>query len=59
MIGNIGGFILAWSYLPGDDPSYKIGSGINVAAPSLVFLVTIALELWTSQDNKTREVYMV
>ncbi|KAF2972643.1 hypothetical protein GQX73_g915 [Xylaria multiplex] len=54
MFGNIGGLIATWSYLPSDGPDYKIGNGINLAAASLILIVSTGQLLWMSWDNKRR-----
>ena len=55
MIGNVGGLIATWSYLPNDGPNYRIGSGLNVAALSVIFLITVGLGLWMKRDNRRRD----
>ncbi|KAH7405629.1 major facilitator superfamily domain-containing protein [Phaeosphaeria sp. MPI-PUGE-AT-0046c] len=55
MIGNIGGLISTWSYLPGDGPDYHIGSGLNIAALGMVLLICVGIEVWMNRDNKRRQ----
>ncbi|GAW26093.1 hypothetical protein SAMD00023353_2100380 [Rosellinia necatrix] len=55
MFGNIGGLIATWSYLPFDGPDYKIGNGLNLAAASLIFLVSALQIAWMKWDNKRRD----
>ncbi|TGJ85018.1 hypothetical protein E0Z10_g3732 [Xylaria hypoxylon] len=55
MFGNIGGLIATWSYLPWDGPDYKIGNGINLAAASLILILSISQLFWMKWDNKRRD----
>ena len=54
MFGNVGGLISTWSFLPFDGPNYPIGNGLNLAANSTIFIVTIALGFWMKANNKKR-----
>ncbi|KAI1826777.1 MFS general substrate transporter [Xylaria intraflava] len=54
MFGNIGGLIATWSYLPFDGPDYKIGNGLNLAAASLILIVSVLQLVWMNADNKRR-----
>ncbi|KAJ9626977.1 hypothetical protein H2203_003435 [Taxawa tesnikishii (nom. ined.)] len=55
MMGNIGGLISTWSFLPFDAPNYHIGNGLNLATSSTTFVLAILLLLWMLADNKRRE----
>jgi hypothetical protein len=55
MLGNIGGLISTWSFLPFDAPNYKIGNGLNLATSSTILILSIALLLWMNRSNKKRE----
>jgi len=55
MVGNIGGLISTWSFLPFDAPNYHIGNGLNLATSTTIFLVSIALLGWMVWDNRSRE----
>lgn len=56
MMGNLGGMIATWSYLPGDAPQYRVASGLNVASLSTIFIILMLLGLWMKRDNcKKRE----
>lgn len=55
MMGNIGGLIATWSYLPWDTPNYPIGNGLNLAACCTVLLLATATLFWMQWDNKRRE----
>jgi hypothetical protein len=55
MLGNIGGLISTWSFLPKDAPNYHIGNGLNLATSSTTLLISICLLLWMYADNKKRE----
>ncbi|KAF2135986.1 uncharacterized protein K452DRAFT_303143 [Aplosporella prunicola CBS 121167] len=55
MLGNVGGLISTWSFLPSDGPNYHIGNGLNLATSSLMLVIAILLLLWMTADNKRRE----
>lgn len=55
MLGNIGGLIATWSFLPPDGPNYPIGNGLNLATSSTILVLSIALLFWMTRDNKRRE----
>lgn len=55
MLGNIGGLIATWSFLPSDAPNYHIGNGINLAASGGTLLIALGLLLWMKRDNAKRE----
>jgi hypothetical protein len=55
MFGNIGGLVATWSYISWDAPNYHIGNGLNLAAASVIFIVSILALLWMNWDNKRRD----
>ncbi|KAI1946441.1 hypothetical protein LOZ57_003696 [Ophidiomyces ophidiicola] len=55
MIGNIGGLISTWAFLPHDSPHFPIGNGLNLAASSCIFLTAILLQVWVKMDNRKRD----
>jgi MFS family permease len=55
MMGNIGGLIATWSFLPFDAPDYYIGNGLNLATGATSLLTAGSLWLWTVWDNKKRD----
>ncbi|KAK4145585.1 major facilitator superfamily domain-containing protein [Dichotomopilus funicola] len=55
MLGNIGGLIATWSYLPWDEPNYHIGNGLNLAACCAVLLLSVATLVWMPWDNARRD----
>lgn len=55
MLGNVGGLISTWSFLPFDKPNYHIGNGLNLATSSCIFLCSTALWFWMRWDNRKRE----
>ncbi|POR34380.1 Uncharacterized protein TPAR_05449 [Tolypocladium paradoxum] len=59
MMGNIGGLISSWSFLPGDGPNYHIGNGLNLATNGTVLLLSIATLIWMKRDNKRRDTWNV
>jgi hypothetical protein len=54
MMGNLGGLIATWSYLPSDAPRYNIATGLNIATLSTVVLTLSLLGLWMRRDNRKR-----
>ncbi|RMJ28207.1 Mfs transporter [Aspergillus sp. HF37] len=55
MLGNIGGLVATWSFLPFDAPEYHIGNGLNLATSTMTLLVGAGLWMWMSWDNRRRE----
>ncbi|KAK7030408.1 hypothetical protein VNI00_014152 [Paramarasmius palmivorus] len=55
MMGNIGGLIATWSYLPQDGPDYPIGNGLNLAAYTTMLVVSVVMMIWIWWDNRRRE----
>ncbi|EME80662.1 uncharacterized protein MYCFIDRAFT_141003 [Pseudocercospora fijiensis CIRAD86] len=55
MLGNVGGLIATWSFLPTDAPDYHIGNGLNLGTSSTILCVTVALFFWVAFDNRKRE----
>ncbi|KAE8377505.1 major facilitator superfamily domain-containing protein [Aspergillus bertholletiae] len=55
MLGNIGGLVSTWSFLPFDAPNYYIGNGLNLATGAMTLLTAVCLWLWTVRDNKRRD----
>lgn len=55
MMGNMGGLISTWAFLPFDAPNYHIGNGLNLATSSTIFILAILLLFWMMADNKRRE----
>ncbi|KAK7030402.1 hypothetical protein VNI00_014146 [Paramarasmius palmivorus] len=55
MMGNIGGLIATWSFLPRDGPDYPIGNGLNLATCTTMLIVSVVMMIWIWWDNKRRE----
>ncbi|KDN69045.1 putative major facilitator superfamily transporter [Colletotrichum sublineola] len=55
MLGNIGGLISTWSFLPWDGPNYPIGNGLNLATCSIMLLISTLTLVWMKRDNRRRE----
>ncbi|KAH8685122.1 major facilitator superfamily domain-containing protein [Ilyonectria robusta] len=55
MMGNIGGLIAGWSFLPWDAPNYHIGNGLNLATSGTVLIVSTLTLLWMKRDNKKKD----
>ncbi|KAF1930191.1 putative MFS transporter [Didymella exigua CBS 183.55] len=54
MLGNIGGLISTWSFLPFDGPNYPIGNGLNLATSSTILVLGFALLFWMKRSNSKR-----
>ncbi|KAJ5151570.1 hypothetical protein N7492_009865 [Penicillium capsulatum] len=54
MLGNVGGLISTWSFLPFDGPNYHIGNGLNLATSSMTLLLGTVLWVYMSWDNRRR-----
>ncbi|KAK9899769.1 MFS general substrate transporter [Cystobasidium minutum MCA 4210] len=55
MMGNIGGLISTWAFLPFDGPNYPIGNGLNLATSTTILILCFALYFWQIYDNKRRD----
>ncbi|KAL3475975.1 major facilitator superfamily domain-containing protein [Aspergillus californicus] len=55
MMGNIGGLIATWSFLPFDGPDYPIGNGLNLATGANCLLLGLGLLAWSVWDNRRRD----
>ncbi|KAL2817626.1 major facilitator superfamily domain-containing protein [Aspergillus granulosus] len=55
MMGNIGGLIATWSFLPFDGPNYPIGNGLNLATGATILVISVCMLLWSKWDNKRRD----
>ena len=55
MLGNIGGLISTWSYLPWDGPDFHIGNGLNLATTASTFILATLTYFWMIRDNKKRQ----
>ncbi|TWU73366.1 hypothetical protein ED733_000942 [Metarhizium rileyi] len=55
MLGNIGGLISTWAFLPSDAPHYKVGNGLNLAVQASMIVVATTMYYWTKKDNARRE----
>lgn len=55
MLGNIGGLISTWSFLPPDAPNYPIGNGLNLATSSTILICSILLYIYMKADNRKRD----
>ncbi|KAJ5458673.1 hypothetical protein N7475_010061 [Penicillium sp. IBT 31633x] len=55
MLGNVGGLISTWSFLPFDAPDYHIGNGLNLATSSLMLILSVLMWMWMNWDNKKRD----
>ncbi|KAL4876909.1 putative MFS transporter [Aspergillus karnatakaensis] len=54
-LGNIGGLISTWSFLPFDRPNYPIGNGLNLAVQGSTLVLATVMLLWMKRDNVKRE----
>lgn len=55
MMGNVGGLISTWSFIPKDKPNYRIGNGLNLATSSTILVLILGLMVWMKVDNKRRD----
>lgn len=55
MMGNVGGLVSTWSFLPNDGPDYPIGNGLNLATSSVMLLAGLGMWAWMRWDNARRE----
>lgn len=55
MVGNIGGLISAWAFLPFDGPDYHIGNGLNLATASMILIISSLTLVWMKRDNVKRK----
>lgn len=55
MIGNFGGLVSTWAFLPFDSPNYRIGNGLNLAVQTMVLLIGTGLFWWVAWDNRKRD----
>ena len=54
MLGNIGGLIASWTFLPKDRPNYYIGNGLNLGTSTLMLVIASAMGWWMRRDNRKR-----
>ncbi|KAK0615671.1 major facilitator superfamily domain-containing protein [Bombardia bombarda] len=55
MMGNVGGLVSTWSFLPWDAPNYHIGNGLNLATSGTCLVVATFVLLWMNKDNGRRD----
>ena len=55
LLGNTGGLIATWSFLPSDAPDFHIGNGLNLAVASMTLITGICLLFYMKWDNRRRE----
>ncbi|RSL76757.1 hypothetical protein CEP51_009666 [Fusarium floridanum] len=55
MLGNLGGLVSSWSFLPWDAPDFHIGNGLNLATSGTILVLSTATLWWMMRDNKKRE----
>jgi MFS family permease len=55
MMGNVGGLVATWSYLPFDAPNYPIGNGLNLGSSGMIFVLSGLLFGFMRWDNRRRE----
>ncbi|RMZ84310.1 hypothetical protein DV738_g503, partial [Chaetothyriales sp. CBS 135597] len=55
MLGNVGGLISTWAFLPFDSPHYPIGNGLNLAVQVMVFVLGCGIFWWVARDNRKRD----
>lgn len=55
MLGNVGGLIATWSFLPSDAPNYYTGNGLNLATSSVILITCVIVLMWIRFDNAKRD----
>lgn len=55
MLGNIGGLVSTWSFVPTDAPNYPIGNGLNLGTSTTILITAILLTFYMKWDNKKRD----
>jgi uncharacterized membrane protein YeaQ/YmgE (transglycosylase-associated protein family) len=55
MMGNIGGLVAGWTFLPWDAPNYHIGNGLNLATSGTVLIISTLTLLWMVRDNRQKD----
>jgi hypothetical protein len=55
MMGNIGGLISTWSFLPFDAPDFHIGNGLNLATSSTTLVTAIFIFIYMKASNSRRD----
>lgn len=55
MLGNVGGLIATWSYLPKHAPNYVPGNALNLACGLIVTVLSVVLVLYQRNENKKRD----
>ncbi|KEY74974.1 hypothetical protein S7711_01321 [Stachybotrys chartarum IBT 7711] len=54
MLGNIGGLISTWSFLPFDAPNYYIGNGLNLGTTFGILSISTFMYFWMKRNNIKR-----
>lgn len=54
MLGNVGGLIGGWAFLPWDAPDYRIGNGLNLATAGSILVFSSLMLRWMKRDNAGR-----
>ncbi|SPO03597.1 probable MFS transporter [Cephalotrichum gorgonifer] len=55
MVGNLGGLVSTWSFLPMDAPNYPIGNGLNLASQASILAIAVGMMFWMKRDNRRRD----
>ncbi|PWN97948.1 MFS general substrate transporter [Tilletiopsis washingtonensis] len=54
-LGNCGGLIATWSYLPRHAPNYVPGNALNLACGALIIILTLMLTALLTRENARRK----
>ena len=54
MMGNVGGLIATWTYLPAYAPDQRPGNGLNTANGATIALIGMLLAFLLTRENKKR-----
>ena len=55
MLGNLGGLVSTWSYLPGNAPNFPVGNGLNLATSTTTWIVALLILIYMKADNRRRD----
>ncbi|BGP71095.1 hypothetical protein NBRC10513v2_004460 [Rhodotorula toruloides] len=54
-MGNVGGLISTWTFLPRHAPRYLPGNAFNLAGSSIMLILSVAIWLWMRKENRAKE----
>ncbi|GAA6032527.1 hypothetical protein JCM8097_004800 [Rhodosporidiobolus ruineniae] len=54
-LGNVGGLISTWMFLPKDGPRYLPGNSTYLAGSTIMLLVCLGVWMWQKKENRAKE----